>query len=130
MRRVGLEAEILNLESGVVWQRVERGDFDAAIHVIQDNTAWLQLHFGDNSATDYANPRVGELLLKAATSSNEDSIDAAYVALGEIFQRDLPLVFLQPWTGTQFAHRRIRGPEMPITGNLVMQLDELWVEGP
>jgi len=128
LRRVGLDAEILSLESGVVWQRVELGDFDAAIHVIQDNTAWLQLHFGENSATGYTNPRASGLLRKAARSSNEDSIDAAYKALGEIFQRDLPLVFLQPWTVTQFVHRRIRGPEMPLTGNLIMQLDELWVE--
>jgi peptide/nickel transport system substrate-binding protein len=128
LRRVGLKAEILNLESGVVWQRVERGEFDAAIHVIQDNTAWLQLYFGDNSATGYVNPRVGELFRKAAASSNEDTIDVTYKALGEIFQRDLPLVFLQPWTGTQFVHRRILGLESPPTGNLIMQLDELWVE--
>jgi peptide/nickel transport system substrate-binding protein len=130
LRRVGLKAEILNLESGVVWQRVERGNFDAAIHVVQDNTAWLQFHFGDNSASGYANPRVGELLRKAVNSSNEDSVDATYRALGEIFQREVPLVFLQPWTVTQFVHRRIRGHQMPLTGNLVMQLDELWVDGP
>ena len=128
LRRVGLEAEILNVEASVVYERVELGDFDAAIHVIQQPTGWLQLHFGDNSATGYANPRAAELLRKAATSSNEDSIDAAYKALGEIFQRDLPLVFLQPWTVTQFVHRRIRGPNMPLTGNLITQLDELWVE--
>jgi peptide/nickel transport system substrate-binding protein len=128
LRRVGLEAEILNLESGMVWRRVWLGDFDAAIHVVQDNTAWLQRHFGDSSATGYANPRVGRLFRKAVTFSNEDTIDAAYKALGEIFQRDLPLVFLQPWTITQVVHRRIRGPEMPLTGSL--QWDELWVEVP
>jgi len=128
LRRVGLEAEVLNLESGVIWQRVERGDFDAAIHVIQDNIAWLQLHFGDDSATGYSNQRVSDQFQRAATSSNEDTIDAAYEELGRAFQRDLPLVFLQPWTSTQFAHRRIRGPDMPLKGNLIKQLDELWVE--
>ncbi len=129
LRRVGLEAEILNLESGVIWERVDLGDFDAAIHVVQDNTDWLRRHFGDSSATGYSNPRVGDLLRRAATTSNEDSIDAAYTALGAIFQRDLPLVYLQPWTTTQFVHRRIWGPRMPLAGNLLRQLDELWVEG-
>lgn len=130
LRQVGLEAEVSNLESGVVWQRVESGDFDAAIHVVQDNAAWLQVHFGDDSATGYANPRVSELLQQAVSSPSEDSIDDAYLALGEIFARDLPLVFLQPWTETQFVHRRVRSLESPPTGNLIKQLDELWVEEP
>ncbi len=81
------------------------------------------------AATGYSNPRVAELLRRVATTSNEDSIDAAYTALGEIFQGDLPLVYLQPWTTTQFVHRRIWGPRMPLAGNLLRQLDELWVEG-
>jgi hypothetical protein len=30
----------------------------------------------------------------------------------------------------QFADRRIRGPEMPLTGDLIPLLDELWMEEP
>lgn len=128
LRRVGLRADILNLESSVVWERVARGDFDAAIHVVQDNVAWLERHFGHNSATGYANPIVSELLHRGTTLSHPDSVDAVYAELGEPFRRDLPLVYLHPWIGTQLVHRRIRGPEEPLRGNLIWGLDELWVE--
>jgi len=130
LRRVGLDAEILDLESGVVWERVLLGEFDAAIHVVQDNTAWYERHFGHNSPTGYDNPCVADLLTRTEMTTNPDSVDALYEALGEIFQRELPLVCLQPWIGTQIAHRRIRGPEMPLRGNLILQLGELWVEAP
>jgi peptide/nickel transport system substrate-binding protein len=128
LRRVGLDAEILNVEPGVVQERVDLGAFDAVIHVVQDNTDWLLHHFGRDAVTGYLNPRVAELLEVAATSSLDDSVDATYAELGEIFQRDLPLIYLQPWITTQFVHRRIKGPRMPFTGNLLRQLDELWVE--
>lgn len=130
LRRVGLDVEILDLESGVVWERVLLGEFDAAIHVVQDNTAWYERHFGRDAPTGYDNVLVADLLTRTAATSDPDSVDALYEALGEIFQRDLPMVFLQPWIGTQIAHRRIRSSEMPLSGNLIRQLGELWVEAP
>jgi hypothetical protein len=95
---------------------------------VQDNTAWYERHFGHNSPTGYNNPCVADLLTRTEMTTNPDSVDALYEALGEIFQRELPMVFLQPWIGTQIAHRRIRGKEVPLRGNLIRQLDELWVE--
>jgi ABC-type oligopeptide transport system substrate-binding subunit len=68
LRRVGLEADILSADLSLQKQRLIDGDFDAAIQVVQDNTAWLQFFFGDSSATGYANPRVGELFRKAVTT--------------------------------------------------------------
>jgi peptide/nickel transport system substrate-binding protein len=130
LRSVGIDAEILDVESGVVWERVLLGEFDAAIHVVQDNTAWYESHFGHDSPTGYDNPHVADLLARTATTTNPDSVDALYEALGEIFRREHPMIFLQPWIGTQIAHRRIRGKEMPLRGNLIRQLDELWVEEP
>jgi ABC-type transport system substrate-binding protein len=98
--------------------------------VWQGNTHWHQFFFGDSAATGYANPRVIALLNKAAASSIEDTIDDAYGEIAEIFQRDLPMVFLHPWTRSSFVHRRIRGLDGPLTGATLEQLmEDLWVEG-
>jgi peptide/nickel transport system substrate-binding protein len=129
LRRVGLQADILSADLSIQKQRLSAGDFEAAIQVWQGNTHWHQFFFGDSAVTGYANPRVIALLNKAVASSIEDTIDAAYGEIAEIFQRDLPMVFLHPWTRSHYVHRRIRGLDGPLTGATLEQLmEDLWVE--
>jgi ABC-type transport system substrate-binding protein len=127
LRRVGLQADILSADLSIQKQRLWAGDFEAAIQVWNTSPGWNQFLFGDSAPTGYS--RASALFNKAAASSNEDTIDAAYGEIGEIFQRDLPMVFLHPFTRSSYVHRRIRGLQGPLIDTwLMMLMEDLWVE--
>jgi peptide/nickel transport system substrate-binding protein len=127
LRRVGLQADILTLDFSLQKTRLWAGDFAAAIQIWATSPGWNQFFFGDSAPTGYS--RASALFDEAAASTNEDTTDAVYVEIAEMFQRDLPLVVLHPRTRVSFVHRRIRGFDGPrLRRMLLMQMEDLWVE--
>ncbi len=130
LRQVGIEVEIESLDIPVIWERVYASDFDAATHVLQPNQPWHARFFGDPEITGYANRKVAAALERATRTSNLDTLDALYVGIRDEFARDLPFVFLQPFTWASFVHRRVRGLRSQRTGDPMEQMGDLWIEDP
>jgi ABC-type transport system substrate-binding protein len=130
LRQVGIEVEIESLDIPVIWERVDASDFDAAMHILQPNQPWHARFFGDTEITGYANPRVAAALDRATRISNLDTLDALYLSIRDEFERDLPFVFLQPFTWASFVHRRLQGLQSGRAGDLMEQMGDLWIEDP
>jgi peptide/nickel transport system substrate-binding protein len=128
LRQVGIEVEIESLDIPVIWERVYASDFDAAMHVLQPNQPWHERFFGDPEITGYSNPRVAAALDRATRTSNLDTLDALYLGIRDEFERDLPFVFLQPFTWSSFVHRRVKGLRSPRVGDPMVQMGDLWIE--
>lgn len=129
LRRIGLAVEIETGASGEGRARLDAGEFDAGVHVVQPGPESFARYFGENSVVGYRNPRVAEALSQAVKTSDFDALDALYVGIREELARDMPLVLLQPFTRTHAVHRRIKGlnPIMMLRDPLE-QMEDLWVE--
>lgn len=128
LRRIGIEMEVLTLESSVVRQRLLAGEFEAAIYTIASTPGHHEEFFGDQSPIGYANPRVSELLAAARVAMNLDERDQIYRELGEIFRNEVPVTFLFPRVIFVVAHRRIRGLESPYRADPIWMMEHLWLE--
>ncbi|HYO46015.1 MAG TPA: hypothetical protein VEY33_04940 [Gemmatimonadota bacterium] len=84
--------------------------------------------FGKNSLLGYANPRVAELLERAAASMNPEERDRIYRELWPIFQEELPMTPLYPARWTHVVHRRVRGLSSPFRADPLWYAEELWLE--
>ena len=128
LRRVGLAAEIHNVDGAVKGQRMEAGEFDAGVRVLQLNTDWRIRHFGENSIIGYENLRVAETLRRAAETADLDALDALYVGIQEEFTRDMPSVILQQFVTIHAVHKRIRGLDPDMFLSPTEQMADLWIE--
>ncbi len=84
--------------------------------------------FGENSWLGYHNPRIPGLLDTLEVSIDPVERDLIYGQLSSIFQEGLPATFLYPFVATFMAHRRVRGLESPFRADLVMHMEELWLD--
>ncbi len=128
LRRVGIAAELDQLDASLVWQRVENQEFDAAIHVLQPSQPWHNQYFGENALTGYENPEVARMLRQAMETSNLDRVDSLYLEMQDDLLREVPFVLLQPFNYSHFVHRRIRGLDGTVLMDPLERMDELWVE--
>ncbi len=130
-QRVGVNAKILTLDSGVLRERIRAGDFDAAITgIMTEPLGWVGLlhFFGRESPAGYSNSRVISLLEDALGTTHPDRVDAIYRELAHIFLRDLPYLFLAAGSETFVAHRRLKGLSTPFRANPTWAMEHLWIE--
>ena len=107
LRKLGLEMEILTADTGVVNQRVNRGEFEAAIR------PW-GLVYGTKllKTIGYEDPELNDLAVKLADQPYHALLEeerAMYERVHAIFQRDVPVTYLGPRIFPTVAHRRIKG---------------------
>lgn len=127
LRDVGIEMEILTLEN--IWERVQVGDFHAAIlPVFPGGGLSHTVYFGGESVLGYAHPTVTRLLDQAEATLSPVEIDRIYGELMPIFLDDQPMTGLYPDVRTTVAHRRVRGLSSPYRAEPVWHVDELWIE--
>ena len=118
--------EIQVLDTSLVWDRFNGGDFEAAFHIHQPGPEAQRRDFGRNNRIGYRNPDV--VRLTDQDTANPDEQDRIYRALTEILQADVPVTRLVPWTNTSFAHRRVRGPSTPFLAMPDRYMEDLWLE--
>ena len=128
LQRAGVQMEIQPLEPDLVYDRLNSGDFEAAITVFQHQAGWLDRFLGPGSSFGYDNPDVHSLVDRAVVATHPDTVDAIYRELMNLFRRDLPVTFLFPRTESYFVHRRIRGLEDRHWPDPVLQMEELWLD--
>jgi peptide/nickel transport system substrate-binding protein len=127
LERIGLAVEIGPSPSDSR-DRLESGDFDALVAVVQNWDPWFTRFCGEDSVVGYRNPRVAKALSQALTTSDPDTVDAIYVEIQEEIARDIPLILLQPFTVTHAIHRRIKGLNPILRRDPLELMDELWIE--
>ncbi len=128
LRHVGIDMEILTLESNVILQRLTSDDYDAVFfrffNAPFQRFPWL----GKNSLLGYNNIELSRIIKDAAQAVDPDKINRIYSAIQRIMQNDIPLTFLYPQVQTVIAHRRIGGLNSPFWADPVMNIDFLWIE--
>lgn len=127
LRRVGVVVEIQPLDPAVVRDRIDAGEFDAAIHWFRPYEApWMQMFgIGAGPPLGYRNDRVVELIEQADRTWVPEEEDRIYRELAEIFQRDVPMTALHLWSQTWVVHRRLRGLNTPWRADPVAAMDAL-----
>ena len=128
LREVGLQMEVQVLDTGLVWDRFIRGDFEAVFNMHQPDPEQQQRDFGKSNRIGYQNPDMVRLTDQAVATGDPDELDRIYHALTEILQADLPVTRLVPWTWTSFAHRRVSGPGTPFLAMPDRYMEDLWLE--
>lgn len=128
LRRVGVAAEIKQLESGIPRQRVLQGEFQAALALIPNSPGHHLTFFGKKSPLGYGNARVPVLLDSAMRSVDPDEVDRIYTTLGQIFAEEVPVTYLYPRVTFFAVTRRIRGLVSPFRANPVWGAERLWID--
>jgi peptide/nickel transport system substrate-binding protein len=127
LSRVGVRMDVQTLDRSVVRERVQAGDFEAAIDVIASVPVQQKAILGEGSPIGYANPRVNALLDSAVVPMAPDEFDRIYQELGQILRADLPMTFLYPGVTYFAAHRRVHGLESPYRADPVWWIEDLWI---
>lgn len=122
--------QVQTLEIRALYARIRGRKFDAIfaeMHMRGDCTAG-SLNFEEDSPIGYVNPQVGALLRKARDSFDPAEWDHSYQAMWPIFQRDVPVTFLNRVMRTTIAHRRVRGLASPDRVEPTAHIEEVWLE--
>jgi peptide/nickel transport system substrate-binding protein len=126
LRQIGLAVEIESSEGARA--RMDAGEFDAGVHIVQPGPESFAKYFGANSIVGYRNPRVAKVLAQAIETSDQKTLDELYVSIWDELTRDVPLVMLHPFTRTHAVHRRIRGLNPIMLKDPLEQMKDLWIE--
>ncbi len=126
LRQVGVQVEIVSVESSIAWQRTSEGDFEAALFDLK--TGNRDRLFGSESVIGYRNPRVIELLAETHQALDQVVLDGLYGELGEIFREELPVTLLQPMVSWPVSYRRLRGLSSPWRADPGWYMEHLWIE--
>lgn len=132
LRAAGMQMDISTMEARVASERVKRGDFDAAIWIVNNAVEGDGGHgdyFGTDSRIGYSNARVAALLDSARVALDPRDMNRFYSALVPIFDTELPVTFLYPLVRTTVAHRRVKGLSAPYREDPLWYAGELWLEG-
>ena len=130
LRAVGVEMEILPVESTPWHPRFRAGDFDAIIHDVRNVPGDLlrEDFFGDGTRIGYRNPEVVQLLEALVLELDPASQDALYSRINEILVRDVPVTFLFPYYEVYVAHRDIHGLRTPERPEPIGAIMDLWIQ--
>jgi peptide/nickel transport system substrate-binding protein len=130
LRKVGVRMDLQSLDSSVVWQRLDSGDFEAVFTWLRFyETQWLRmLRIGEGPPIGYRNPRAVELIELASQTWVPEEEDRLYAELMAIFQRDVPVTILYPFVRLSVAHRRLQGLSSPWRADPVWHVEELWID--
>jgi peptide/nickel transport system substrate-binding protein len=131
-RRIGVRMQIQALESNLLKQRIDTGDFEALLFLIHGSLT--QPRFGDvklfgrESPLGYKNPEMIQLLDMAMLEVDPDKLDSIYQNIMPIFIKDMPMTLLLPWPYTTIVHRRIKGLSNHSMVDPVRHMEHLWIE--
>ena len=128
LRRVGVVMEVQILDAGVVWNRLETGDYEAVFSVFNTKPWALQEEFGEDGPSGYTNAEMVRLIEQALLTASPDAEDRIYRELSEIFLVDVPVTFLGPRVEVIFAHRRLRGLISFWLADPSWHMENLWLE--
>ncbi|MFQ5678731.1 MAG: ABC transporter substrate-binding protein [Gemmatimonadota bacterium] len=113
LRRVGVRMEVQRLDGSLIVDRIQGGDFEAAI---PPNWGIQPVLTSSPVAPDRLNtvfreayPRVVELLDAARQEPDFTKRERQFRELAREFRRELPATYLYPRVYPIVAHRRIRG---------------------
>jgi peptide/nickel transport system substrate-binding protein len=114
LREVGVSVRVLQLDGNVVIDRMRAGEFDAAVHAFLTHFASEDVQgilglYGPGSPIGYHNPRVMDLLERAALTNDLEVIDGIYRGLAPILEAELPVTTLHPIVWNWVVHTRVRG---------------------
>jgi peptide/nickel transport system substrate-binding protein len=128
LRRIGVRMNIDPLQGRGIFERILKGDYDAAL-----NAFWWNESLGRGgllAAAGYLAPRFLQLddeIHGVRTPAGQSRI---YHELTRLFQHDVPATFLYPLLRTTVAARRIRGLEgCPNRGDITQCMGDLSLEG-
>lgn len=126
LKRIGANMDIVTVSDyGLMASRQKAGDFEAAVTglgIDMDLASFLR-------AAGYDNSSFFQLLERTANSLDPQERDRLYQQLTAMFQKDIPVTILHPFTAITIANKRIRGLDgSPYRGDLTQCMDELWLE--
>jgi peptide/nickel transport system substrate-binding protein len=134
LREIGVQMDITRRSEWVqVFQQIREGEFEAAIsrYLMElPSTMGQRRFFGEGNYIGYQNERVFELLEMGAATQNPRILDTIYLELMEIFQSDLPAIFLHPVTSTHIVRRHLAGLSSPYRADPVWYMEHIWLEDP
>jgi peptide/nickel transport system substrate-binding protein len=128
LRRVGVRMEVQILDAGIVWSKLETGEYEAAFSVFNTRPWSLQKEFGEEAPSGYTNAEMVRLIDRALVTRDPDAKDRIYRQLTEIFRADMPVTFLGPRVEVIFAHQRLRGLISPWRADPNWYMEDLWIE--
>jgi peptide/nickel transport system substrate-binding protein len=125
LRRVGVQMELQPLEGRVLYQRVEAGNFEAAVRSTGIPANWLQRYFGSESRLGYRSPEVRVLVDRLESTADPDVRDEIFLELTDIFRVEAPALFLFPKVQFVVATRRVQGLSSPWRAVPTLYMDAL-----
>ncbi len=127
LRRVGMRLDIETVGGGpgVVWGRLSRGEFDAALFWWDPG---LDRTFGDDSFLGYRNARVEELVRAIGTTLDPAALDSLHRELWPYFQAELPVTYLFHTVRLWASRKRVRGLNSPWHGDPVWYAEHLRID--
>ncbi len=117
LARVGIRVTPRYQEWGVVWDRLQRGDFDAFVSGWREGTQVEMEGIWTTAAPDeptfnyegYSNPEVDRLIRKARATTEISERKRLYDRIQELIVRDQPYTFLYEGERLDGLNRRVRG---------------------
>jgi len=132
LREIGVQMDITRRSEWVqVFHQIREGEFEAAISrfLMELPSTMGQLRFfGEDNYIGYQNGRVSELLAMGADTQNPHTLDTIYLELMDIFQVDLPVIFLHPVTSTHIVRRHLAGLSSPHRADPVWYMEHIRLE--
>lgn len=128
LREIGIQVEVREMEEWLLYQRIEAGQFQAAIHRFFQGPNQLLKWFGGDSPLGYTNPRVLKLLKAYQVTADPEEINRIVGEIQPMMAQDLPVTFLYPRIHTCVTHKRIKGLVSPYWSSPLQHMEHLWVE--
>lgn len=127
-RDLGVDMRIELADPGVLRERANAGAFEAILGEVLTAPSPLAWEFGGQSYLGYHNPRVTELIDRAAASLDPDVTDRIYAELGAILRDDLPMTALFPDYEMHVVSGRVGGLSSPWRAVPLRHMDEVVLE--
>lgn len=130
-RRIGVELELVTMGREVIRERFSRGDFEAMIFPVALSRYGHGLLSGTaDSIIGYASEEMARLEVALDTTFRVEERERIYAESWPIFQRDIPVTLLLPSLRGTIANARLRGVSQNDGVQLLLHLDEVWLEDP
>lgn len=138
LRRVGADVAVEPMERSALNQRLQSGDFDAALSPFwnhpDSHLAWFGPGIGqsrqrpESAILGYRNPEVARLLAAAHAAYDLTARDSLYREVAPLIEAEVPVTFLFPTVQAYVVRRDVRGLMEPYRADPVQFLEYLWRE--
>lgn len=130
LRRVGVRMEIQFLDGGVVSQRVDRGEFEAAVRRTGLPSDWLSRFFGSQSRLGYRSARATNLIERLDATADQGERNAILREITNVFREEVPALFLFPEIRFVVAAQQVKGLSSPWRAEPTLYMEELRLGNP